>query len=391
MTRSLAGALSLPDGMEALVFDMDGVLLDTLGGDFDLCVAAAGAVLGDHDWLDRRAVATHFALDPPHFWDALLRARAEPVEPAARLALVADYDRRRRAATFAPIAGAVRVLKAARAAGMPTAVASSNGTEIVRDMLARADLAAKFDAITGIEGPEVRPKPAPDIYRNACAALGVDPLSAAFIEDSPTGLKAGRAAGLGHAVAVATGAASFATLFAGGLADQVFDRFDAPSVAFFDGDPMRKTIDTPDDFVSHMIEHIAWRLGVGVDLHWRNGDWRALGTFVGGALRDLGLRAGSAATLGMIDDGAAETLIDLNGAPGVAFDVHPTLSAQKVLAMRVEQVRAGRELIDLLEGLASGLKARIAVRMCTFEDPHHSWEGVFRAVGIGLARLKEVA
>ncbi|MDZ4826853.1 MAG: HAD-IA family hydrolase, partial [Actinomycetota bacterium] len=39
-------------------------------------------------------------------------------------------------------------------------------------------------------------KPAPDLYLEACAALGVDPRDALAVEDSPNGIAAAKAAGL---------------------------------------------------------------------------------------------------------------------------------------------------------------------------------------------------
>ena len=41
-----------------------------------------------------------------------------------------------------------------------------------------------------------RPKPAPDVYLAACSALGVDPADVIAFEDSPTGVRSARAAGL---------------------------------------------------------------------------------------------------------------------------------------------------------------------------------------------------
>ena len=53
-----------------------------------------------------------------------------------------------------------------------------------------------------VVGEEVaEPKPAPDTYLAAAAALGVDPAGCVVLEDSPTGVQAGRAAGM-HTVGV---------------------------------------------------------------------------------------------------------------------------------------------------------------------------------------------
>jgi beta-phosphoglucomutase-like phosphatase (HAD superfamily) len=58
-----------------------------------------------------------------------------------------------------------------------------------------AGLDGVFEVI--ITGDEIeRPKPAPDIYLEACRRLAVSPTEAVAIEDSPAGVAAARAAGL---------------------------------------------------------------------------------------------------------------------------------------------------------------------------------------------------
>lgn len=388
---ALGGILSLPDAIDAILFDMDGVILDTLGGDHSICVAAASDIVGRGDWVSKDAVATHFALEPDAFWRELEKQSPTPIDQDTHDAIVAAYDQRRSAAAFPILPGIEAILRAARDAGLKTAVASSNDENIVELLTERAGLSPLFDAVAGIADQDVRPKPSPDIYQRAAEMVGVDPSRCAFIEDSATGLTAGQAAGCGYAVAVSTGALPFDAIDQLDRADVVYDRFSTPSIAFHDGAPARKNIDTPNDFVSHMIEHIAWRMGTGIDIHWRNNDWRALGLFLGRGLGAFDLSKGAAATLGMIDDGAAEVLIDRSGSPGVEFSTHHSLPRDQVLSMRVEQVRVGQHLVRLADGLAHGLDAKLDIRLCTFEDPHHSWEGVFRAIGIALARLRNAS
>ena len=56
-------------------------------------------------------------------------------------------------------------------------------------------MAGRFDVT--VAGDEVaRPKPEPDIYVAACAALGAEPARAVALEDSPTGAAAAKAAGM---------------------------------------------------------------------------------------------------------------------------------------------------------------------------------------------------
>jgi len=91
--------------------------------------------------------------------------------------------------------GAVALLEALRAAGRPVGMASNSPRAIVDRALQAAGIAAHFDRT--IAGDEVaHPKPAPDIYLTLAAALGVDPAACVALEDSPTGVRAARAAGM---------------------------------------------------------------------------------------------------------------------------------------------------------------------------------------------------
>jgi HAD superfamily hydrolase (TIGR01509 family) len=94
-----------------------------------------------------------------------------------------------------PRPGAVALVDALREAGIPIAVASNSPRAFLDQVLRTAGVADRF-AVT-VAGDEVpNPKPAPDIYLEACRRLGADPARSVGIEDSPTGAEAARAAGL---------------------------------------------------------------------------------------------------------------------------------------------------------------------------------------------------
>ena len=153
------------------------------------------------------------------------------------------------------------------------------------------------------------------------------------------------------------------------------------------GDVQSKRIKTPNDFISHMVEHIAWRLGCSIDLQWPNEDWRSLGSTLGAQIRSFTPRCQSAAALGMIDDGSAEVLINLGKNSGLDISAGANIDLKWFLSLRCEQLSSGRDLVDLLTGLAKGLCAQISLKVCNFEDPHHTWEGIFRAVGMALNKI----
>lgn len=99
--------------------------------------------------------------------------------------------------------GARALIRAVQAAGLPIAVASNSPRVFLDRVLHGAGLHgpdSPFQAT--VAGDEVaRYKPAPDIYLEACARIGVDPAGAIAFEDSPPGVAAARAAGI-HVVGV---------------------------------------------------------------------------------------------------------------------------------------------------------------------------------------------
>ncbi len=152
------------------------------------------------------------------------------------------------------------------------------------------------------------------------------------------------------------------------------------------GDVSRKRIETPNDFVSHMIEHIAWRMGLEIDLVCGHQQWDRLGMLLGKEIAGFARFGSKSAALGMIDDGGAEIEIML-GESGVELSAVRAVNIDEFIASRCEQVSSGEPMLMLLRGLAEGMSARITVLILSFEDPHHTWEGVFRGVGIALSRI----
>jgi HAD superfamily hydrolase (TIGR01509 family) len=98
------------------------------------------------------------------------------------------------AAGIEPMPGAVALLRALRGAGVAVGLVSNSRRRFVELGVATAGLADLFDTIVTAEDV-ARPKPAPDAYLAAARELGADPAACVVLEDSPTGLAAGRAAG----------------------------------------------------------------------------------------------------------------------------------------------------------------------------------------------------
>ncbi|WP_327090410.1 HAD family phosphatase [Nonomuraea sp. NBC_01738] len=169
----------------AVLFDMDGTLVDTEGlwwqatGDI---ARSLGRELGPEDVphvLGRAVEDTAAHLAPG---DVPATARALTDAFAARIS---------QGITLIP--GARRLLAALTARGIPTALVSASPRSIVEQVLPNLD-GHRFHLVIAAEDTE-RGKPYPDPYLAATERLGVSPADCVAIEDSPTGIAAATAAG----------------------------------------------------------------------------------------------------------------------------------------------------------------------------------------------------
>ena len=97
------------------------------------------------------------------------------------------------------IDGAVDAVKRV-AADWPLGVASSSNRELIDQVLELSGLAPYFKVTVSSEEVE-RGKPAPDVYLEAAHRLGVEPSRSAAIEDSANGIRSAHAAGM-HVIAI---------------------------------------------------------------------------------------------------------------------------------------------------------------------------------------------
>lgn len=87
--------------------------------------------------------------------------------------------------------GLVELLEYAREKDIPCVVASSTVLTVVQSLVERAGISAYFKHLfSGHDLP--RSKPAPDIFLNVCAYMGVEPERALVFEDSGNGLLAAK-------------------------------------------------------------------------------------------------------------------------------------------------------------------------------------------------------
>jgi len=176
----------------AVIFDMDGLMLDTeplaarAWGE-----AAAALGVGFDGALALRMVGCNFV-----DCSALVRERYGSDYPVAALlgSWHAAYDAIVAREGIALKPGLLELLDWLEAAAIPKAVATSTRRERARTKLAQMALLPRFAALVG--GDEVaRGKPAPDIFVLAAARIGVPPAACVVLEDSEPGVRGALAAG----------------------------------------------------------------------------------------------------------------------------------------------------------------------------------------------------
>jgi beta-phosphoglucomutase family hydrolase len=218
--------LGLPDGVQACLFDLDGVLTQTAkvhaaawkqmfddylrgraertgedfvpfdaGHDYDEYVDGKPRYDGVRSFLESRGIELPDGTpeDPPsaETVDGLGNRKNELVLELIERDGVEAYE------------GSVRYVRAARDAGLRRAVVSSSTN--CRDVLEAAGIIDLFEEI--VDGNVAREqglkgKPAPDTFLAGARAVGVQAAQAAVFEDAVAGVEAGHAGAFGHVVGV---------------------------------------------------------------------------------------------------------------------------------------------------------------------------------------------
>lgn len=177
--------------IEAVVFDMDGVIVDSeqvwddvreqlaeeRGGRWHAGAQKAMMGMSSPEWSAYMHDEIGLAESPEEINDEVVRRMLERYRE--RLPL---------------IDGAVEAVdRLARAFRL--GVASSSNRPLIERVLESAGIAGRFEVVVSSE-EVARGKPAPDVYLEAAAKLGVDPGRCAAVEDSSNGLRAAHAAGM---------------------------------------------------------------------------------------------------------------------------------------------------------------------------------------------------
>lgn len=182
--------------LQAVVFDFDGLIIDSEWAIFETAVAAFAEhghaltveawamVVGTSEW-DERAQ-----------WHALCEAVG--AVDFAREDFAATYEGQDRSNrdTLPPLPGVVELADGLRTAGVGLAIASSSTLAWLERHVGRLGLDEHFTVVVGADLVDGVGKPAPDVYLRALADLGAEPARSVALEDSSHGVAAAKAAGM---------------------------------------------------------------------------------------------------------------------------------------------------------------------------------------------------
>jgi len=178
-----------------VIFDMDGLLLDTErliaehwdrfaqreGLDREQVRAACMASIGINVEAVRQVVREHFGPDFPY----------ETYRQKVQESIAADLKDR----SMPVKKGAFELLEYLKRIGMPAVVASSSPKSVVEKELGETGLLPYFTEVFGGDDA-ARSKPAPDLFLKAATSMGTAPENCLVLEDSYNGIRAAHAAGM---------------------------------------------------------------------------------------------------------------------------------------------------------------------------------------------------
>ena len=179
--------------LQAVIFDMDGLLIDSERVTFEELAKLIEETGGT---LPKSFYVTLLGRSDVDAGNRMQERYGEGIDAKAMFAMSHVRMAERYQKEGVPVKpGAEALLRQLNADGVPCVVASSSERAWVLDLLGRAGLAQYFQGF--VCGDEVmRAKPDPEIFLNACKKVSAAPENALVLEDAETGIRAAHTAGI---------------------------------------------------------------------------------------------------------------------------------------------------------------------------------------------------
>jgi HAD superfamily hydrolase (TIGR01509 family) len=183
--------LNIKMNADLLIFDCDGVLVDSepiINRAHVEVLAACGYPITDEELIERFC-----GMSDPEMLAVIESERGDALPPsyAERVEEIIEQGFRRSLAAMPGVADALDSLSLA------LCVASSSALDQIHRKLGQTGLLARFEDKLFSAAMVERGKPAPDLFLYAAAQMGAAPGHCLVVEDSPAGIRAARAAGMG--------------------------------------------------------------------------------------------------------------------------------------------------------------------------------------------------
>jgi HAD superfamily hydrolase (TIGR01509 family) len=181
--------------LEAVVFDFDGLIIDSEWVIFEsaqAAFAAHGHTLPIEVW----ATIVGTKDGERREWERLREAAGAGGFAFADFDAAYEAQDRSNRDSLPALPGVLALASALVEAQVPLAIASSSSRSWLERHLSRLGLGTHFAALVGSDLVGGVGKPAPDVYLRACAELGAAPGRSVALEDSHHGVAAAKAAGM---------------------------------------------------------------------------------------------------------------------------------------------------------------------------------------------------
>lgn len=191
--RPTPGTRELPHPFDGVIFDCDGVLVDSeriTNGVWAEMLTEIGLPMTTEQSL-RTFLGNSMARCLQIVEEQLGRTPPDDLLPRFHIRAREALQR-----SLTPVDGIVAVLDALDAAGIPYGVASNGEHEKMHTTLGVTGLLPRFEGRRFSAMDVARPKPAPDLFLHAAAKLGFAPARTIVVEDSPLGVEAATMAGM---------------------------------------------------------------------------------------------------------------------------------------------------------------------------------------------------